>query len=91
MTLASASCWSAEQQPIDYSTAAEDIATLQSEKKSTDDQMAKGIFGFTPIGLVPNEVDAVAHSDDQAEEKTKAYNEHLQQKIDATKAACGIE
>jgi len=89
MTLASGSSWSQEQQPIDCSTANEDIATLQAEKEKTDDKIASGIFAFTPIGLVANEVDEVASSSD--EDKIKAYNETLQKKIDAIKSTCGIQ
>ena len=91
MTLASGSAWPQEQQGVNCSTANEDIATLQSEKKETDDKMAHGFFGYTPIGLVANEIDAVAHDDDKSEEKIRAYNQKLQDQMDAIKKTCNIE
>ena len=60
-------------------------------KEKTNDKIAKGIFGFTPIGLLVNTADKVAHEDDQAEQKIKAYNEQIQQKIDSIKKTCNIQ
>ncbi len=91
ISLASGSSWSQEPQSINCSTANEDIATLQSEKKETDDKIVHGFFGYTPIGLVANEVSAVAHDDDKSEEKIKAYNQKLQDQMDAIKKTCNIE
>jgi len=91
MALASGSSWSQEQQPIDCATAQDDIATLQGEKEKTNDKIAKGIFGFTPIGLVANEADEYAHSGTKTEKDMHTYNQVLQQKIDAIKATCNID
>jgi len=92
MALASGTIWSQQQQqPIDCSTANEDIATLQAEKKKTNDKIAKGFWGYTPIGLLANEADKVAHEDDQAEQKIKAYNQKIQEKIDTIKKTCNIQ
>jgi len=91
MAFASGSSWSQQQQPIDCATAKDDIATLEGEKEKTNDKIAKGIFGFTPIGLLVNTADKVAHEDDQAEQKIKAYNEQIQQKIDSIKKTCNIQ
>jgi len=91
MTLASASSWSQEQQPIDCATANEDIATLQGEMENTNDKIAKGLFSFTPIGLVANEADKYAHTGDKTEKDMHTYNQVLQQKIDAIKATCNID
>jgi peptidoglycan hydrolase CwlO-like protein len=91
IVLASGGSWSQEQQAIDCSTAKDDIATLKSEKKETDDKLVHGFFGYTPIGLIANEVDSVAHSDDQSEQKIKAYNKKLQDKIEEIKKTCDIQ
>lgn len=91
MTFACGSSWSQEQKSIDCSTAKEDIATLQSEKEETDDKIVHGFFGYMPIGLVVNEAGRVAHGDDESEEKIKAYNQKLQDQIDAIKNTCNIE
>ena len=91
MSLASATGWSQEQQPVDCSTAKQDIATLQKEKEKTNDKIAKGIFAFTPIGLLANAADKAAHSDDPDEKKIKAYNQQIQDKIDEIKKTCNIQ
>ena len=90
MTLASGGSW-AQEQAVDCSTAQDDIATLEGEKEKTNDKIAKGIFAFTPIGLVANTADEAAHSGDQDDKAIKAYNETLQQKIDEIKQTCNIE
>ena len=90
MTLASGSSWS-QDQAVDCSTAQDDIATLQGEKEKTNDKIAKGIFAFTPIGLVANTADEAVNSGDQDDNAINAYNETLQQKIDEIKQTCNIE
>ena len=90
MTLASASSWS-QDQAVDCSTAPDDIATLQGEKEKTNDKIAKGIFAFTPIGLVANEANEYAHSGEKTEQDMNTYNQVLQQKIDEIKQTCHIE
>jgi hypothetical protein len=90
MTLASASSWSQEQ-AVDCATARDDIDTLQGEKEKTDDNIAHGIFAYTPIGLIANEANEVVNSDGQSEQDINAYNQKLQQKIDEIQQTCHIE
>jgi len=91
IAVSASSSWSQQQQPIDCSTAIDDIATLQSEKEKTNDKIAKGIFAFTPTGLLANEVSSAANSGSQSEQQIKEYNQKIQQKIDAIKKTCDIQ
>ena len=75
--------------PVDCSTAKEDIATLEDEKKKTSDKAVGGILGFTPIGLVANVATGGDKMDEQEKLSAEEYNKKIDERIAQIKAACG--
>ena len=95
ITLGSGSSWSQapDQNPIDCSTAQEDIKTLVHEHKATDERIAKGAFSILPIGMVLNESKKATESsaEKQKEMDIKEYNLKIDQRITEIKRTCGIQ
>lgn len=95
MTLGSGSSWSQDPMtnPIDCSTAQDDIQTLVHEHKSTDERIAKGAFSIMPIGIVLNESKKATESstEKQKEMDIKQYNLKIDERITEIKKACNIQ
>ena len=94
MTLGSGSSWSQDEMtnPIDCSTAQDDIKTLVHEHKSTDERIAKGAFSILPIGIVLNESKKATESsaEKQKEMDIKQYNLKIDDRITEIKKTCNI-
>ena len=74
---------------VDCNTAKGDIATLESEKKSSAEQMEKGVTSIMPSTAALHMVMGT-----QAESKEIAsgeYNEKIDAHIAKIKSTCGIE
>ncbi len=78
----------ADYAPIDCSTAKDDIATLQHEKKKTSDKAVGGILAFTPIGLVANAATGEDKMDKDQKLSAEEYNKKIDAHIARIKAAC---
>ena len=78
----------AEDAAVDCSTAKADISTLEHEKKATSDKVAKGILGFTPIGLIVNAATGEDKMDKDQKLSAEEYNKKLDEHIARIKAAC---
>ena len=78
----------ADYAPIDCSTAKDDIATLQHEKKKTSDKAVGGIFAFTPIGLIANAATGEDKMDKDQKLSAEEYNKKIDAHIARIKAAC---
>ena len=78
----------ADYAPIDCSTAKDDIATLQHEKKKTSDKAVGGIFAFTPIGLIANAATGEDKMDKDQKLSAEEYNKKIDEHIARIKAAC---
>ncbi len=75
---------------VDCSTAKDDIAHLEHEKKSTDERQVKGVMSIMPIGLAINAVGEAADSGSNKEMDIKEYNQKLTDRINEIKQACGM-
>ena len=75
--------------PIDCSTAKDDISTLEHEKEKTSEKTVKGIFAFTPIGLVVNAATGGDKMDKDQKLSAEEYNKKIDEHIARIKAACG--
>lgn len=82
----------AEDQPaIDCSTASEDIAHLQHEKKSTDERKMKGVLGILPIGIVVNAATGgYKKADSNKQMHVDEYNARIDSRIADIKKACNV-
>ena len=81
-----------DQAPVDCSTAQQDIAHLQHEKKSTDERKMKGVFAIMPIGLVVNAVSSAGDKKDpNTEMHVDEYNKQIDERIAAIKKACPMD
>ena len=78
----------ADYAPIDCSTAKDDIATLQHEKKKTSDKAVGGILAFTPIGLIANAATGEDKMDKDQKLSAEEYNKKIDEHIARIKAAC---
>ena len=87
LTFSSGAAWS----ETDCSNAAENIANLQHEKKSTDERIAKGVFSITPVGFLANELSKSAKHDPKKEMEINEYNQKLTDKISEIKQNCNIQ
>ena len=90
LALGSTSAWSGQQNPTDCSTAADDIAHLQHEKKSTDERKVKGVLSITPIGLITNAVTS-GDKDKNKEMEINEYNQKITDRIAEIKQNCNIQ
>ena len=79
----------AEYAAVDCSTAKADISTLQHEKKATSDKAAKGVLGFTPIGLIVNAATGEDKMDKDQKLSAEEYNKKIDEHMARIKAACG--
>ena len=87
-SLASGNIWSQE---TDCSTAADDIAHLKHEKKSTDERKMKGVLGILPIGLVVNAVTSGSDHDPKKEMEINEYNQKITERIKEIQKNCNIK
>ena len=78
----------ADYAPIDCSTAKDDLATLQHEKKKTSDKAVGGIFAFTPIGLIANAATGEDRMDKDQKLSAEEYNKKIDEHMARIKAAC---
>ena len=78
----------ADHQPVDCSTAKDDLSTLQHEKKKTSDKTVGGILAFTPIGLVANAATGEDKMDKEQKLSAEEYNKKIDAHIAEIKAAC---
>ena len=80
---------SAQEGQVDCSTAEEDIARLEDEKKSTDERKVKGVMSIMPIGIAINAVSSAGSDTDKDKEMhVDEYNAQLDKRIAEIKAAC---
>jgi len=80
----------APAQSVDCSTAKEDIAHLEHEKKSTDERKVKGVMSVMPIGIAINALSSAASSGSHKEMQIDDYNKQLDKRIAEIKAGCKI-
>ena len=79
----------AEEPEVNCDTAQEDIAKLQAEKKSTTEQMEKGVTSIMPSTAV---LHMVTGTQEESEEIASGeYNEKIDAHISKVKSTCGIE
>ena len=88
LSFASGNTWSQE---TDCSTAADDIAHLKHEKKSTDERKMKGVMGILPIGLVVNAVSSGSDHDPKKEMEINEYNQKITERIKEIQKNCNIK
>ena len=79
----------ADDAKIDCSTASDDIATLQGEKKKASGHKSKGLFSITPIGMLVNAASSDDEKSDGKDMHVDEYNEKIDAHIAKIKAACG--
>ena len=81
-----------DAEAIDCSTASEDIAHLQHEKKSTDERKMKGVLGVLPIGIVVNAATGgYKKADPNKQMHVDEYNARIDSRIADIKKACKID
>ena len=73
---------------IDCSTAKEDIAQLESEKKKAESQKSKGLFSYTPIGMVAGAMTKSEKSGGEKDMHVDEYNDRIDRHIAKIRAAC---
>ncbi len=79
----------AEDAAINCDTAQADIAKLEAEKKSTAEQMEKGVTSIMPSTFV---LHTLAGTQEESKEiATGEYNEKIDAHIALIKSTCGIE
>ena len=71
---------------VDCSTAKEDIAHLQHEKKSTDERKINGVMSIMPIGIAINAISSA--TEPPKDMNVDAYNAQLDKRISEIKTAC---
>lgn len=77
--------------PVDCSTASQDIAHLQHEKKSTDERKMKGVFGIMPIGIVVNATTGgYKKADPNKQMQIDEYNARIDSRIADIKKNCKV-
>lgn len=74
--------------PVDCSTAAADIETLNSEKARTSEEIKAGASSIIPVGAVAHMVGG--SEKDTLEIGTGEYNKKLDAKIAEIKQQCGV-
>lgn len=90
LTLGSGIAWSGQQKSVDCSTAKQDIAHLQHEKKSTDERKVKGVLAITPIGLVTNAITS-GEQDKNKEMEINEYNQKITDRIQEIQQTCNVQ
>ena len=73
---------------IDCSNAAADIKTLQNEKASNAERIAKGVSSVMPIGLALHTLTGTEK--ESVEVATGDYNRMIDESIAKIKATCGL-
>ena len=73
---------------IDCSTAKADIAELESEKKKAESQKSKGLFSYTPIGMIAGAMTDSEKSGGEKDMHVDEYNERIDRQIGKIRAAC---
>ena len=90
--VASTSAAWAQEPTVDCSTAEQDIATLQDEKKATDERKVKGVMSVLPIGIVINAAASAGDDKNDPEEMhIDEYNQKIDERIAEIKKACNME
>ena len=79
----------AEDAAVNCDTAQADIAKLEAEKKSTVEQMEKGVTSIMPAGFVLNTLAGTEGKN--ADIATGDYNKRIDAHIALIKSTCGIE
>lgn len=80
-----------DQATVDCSTASDDIAHLQHEKKSTDERKMKGVFGIMPIGIVVNAATGgYKKADPNKTMQVDEYNARIDSRIADIKKNCKV-
>lgn len=77
--------WAGE---IDCSTAKEDIAQLESEKKKAESKKSKGLFSYTPIGMVAGAMTDSEKSGGEKDMHVDEYNDRIDRHIAKIRSAC---
>ena len=75
-------------EPVDCSTAEEDIAMLEAEKASTAEQISAGAPSIVHIAAVAGLLRG--DTKDRAAVASGKYNDQLDAKIEETKQKCGL-
>lgn len=81
----------AQDASIDCTTAKQDIAELQGEKKKVDSHKSKGLFSITPIGMVVGAMSEDDKSNDGKDMHVDEYNKKIDEHIEKIRAACPEE
>ena len=79
----------AEDTSVNCDTAREDIAKLESEKKSAAEQMEKGVTSIMPSTAVLHMMTGTQQ--ESKEIASGEYNERIDAHIKLIKSSCGIE
>jgi len=80
-----------DQSTVDCSTASQDIAHLQHEKKSTDERKMKGVLGIMPIGIAVNAVTGgYKKADPNKVMQIDEYNARIDSRIADIKKHCKV-
>ena len=86
-SMSASQAW-ADHQPVDCSTAKDDISTLEHEKKKTSEKAVGGILAFTPIGLVANAATGGDKMDKEQKMDAETYNKNIDEHITEIKSTC---
>ena len=76
----------AQSNPVNCSTAKQDIDQLEHEKKSTDERKVKGVLSIMPIGIAINAVSSTSSSNKKMH--VDDYNKQLNRRIAEIKSVC---
>ena len=79
----------AEDAPVNCDTAKEDIAKLEAEKKSSLEQMEKGVTSVMPSTAVLHLITGT--QEESKEIASGEYNEKIDAHIERIKSTCGLE
>ena len=79
----------AEDAPVNCDTAKEDIAKLEAEKKSSLEQMEKGVTSIMPSTAVLHLM--TGKQEESKEIASGEYNEKIDAHIERIKSTCGLE
>ena len=79
----------AEDSSVNCDMAAQDIAALEAEKKSTLEQMKKGVTSIAPTGFVLNTMAGTEKKNQEI--ATGEYNQRIDDHIALINSTCGID
>jgi hypothetical protein len=78
----------AQDASIDCSTAKDDIATLQGEKKKAESHKSRSLFSITPIGMIAGAMSDDDKSGGGKDMHVDEYNKKIDEHIEKIKSAC---